>query len=906
MTLAAGSRLGPYEILAPLGAGGMGEVYRARDTRLDRTVAVKVLPERLSSSPEVRQRFEREAKTISQFSHPHICALYDVGREGETEYLVMEYLEGETLSDRLAKGALPLEQTLRYGVEMADALDKAHRQGIVHRDLKPGNVMLTKSGVKLLDFGLAKAIAPAAPQSSLTSLPTAMGSPNLTQEGTILGTFQYMAPEQLEGKEADARTDIFAFGAVLYEMATGRKAFSGASQASLISSIMKEDPAPISAIQPMTPPALDRFVKTCLAKDPEDRWQNAADIARELKWISEGSQGGAAASPLPTGFRRQAPWVVATVFVLSTLALAVLHFGGLRLFGHGEVPDRGMARFALQAPGAATSIATPVVSPDGRRIAFVAAAENRTLLWVRSLDSLVARPLAGTEGASPNAPPFWSPDGRSLAFFAGGKLKKIDASGGTSQVLAEAPVGRGGAWSPEGVILFAPETTGPILRVPAEGGTQSPATVLDGSRREFSHRFPSFLPDGRRFFYWIEAGASPEEFLAGRAVREIQVGSLETKGVLARFRPGESSVVFAPSGHLLFERQHLLFAQPFDPAALRFRGEARMVAEGILSSMSTGMPFGQPSFSISRNGVLAYRASEHSESRLTWFDRGGLRLGVVGPPGLYRTHRLSPDGTRIAATRLDAERETSDIWILDVARDSSGRFTLDPADDSMPVWSPDGSRVVFDSARKPVGIYQKLSSGATSEERLSGEKNRFPLDWSSDGRFLIYQHGFPATRGNIWVLPLSGKEARALIATPSDEVQAQFSPDGRWLAYCSDESGQYEVYVRPFSSSKGRWQVSAAGGYEPRWRRDGKEIFYLAADRRLMAVPIQAAGTTFQVGSATALFEAPLRGFLQGWENSSRYDVTADGQRFLVNVPIESAASGPLVVVLNWTAGLEK
>jgi Tol biopolymer transport system component/predicted Ser/Thr protein kinase len=915
MVLAAGSRLGPYEIVSAVGAGGMGEVYRARDTRLERTVAVKVLPEHLSSSAEVRQRFEREAKTISQLSHPHICALYDVGNQDGVEYLVMEYLEGETLAERLVKGPLPLEQTLRFGIEIADALDKAHRQGIVHRDLKPGNVMLTKSGVKLLDFGLAKAVAPAGPVSALTSLPTMAGGASLTQEGTILGTFQYMAPEQLEGKEADVRTDIFAFGTVLYEMATGKKAFSGASQASLIAAILEREPAPVSAVQPMAPPALDRVVKTCLAKDPEDRWQSAGDLMRELRWISGGESATDRRAPMPlTGIRRQAPWAAAAVLLLSTVVLAVLHFGGLRLFRHLEVPDQGAARFALHAPGTASSIGTPVVSPDGRRIAFAATAENRTILWVRALDSLVARPLAGTEGVSQNAPPFWSPDERFLAFFAGGKLKKIDPSGQTVLVLADALEGRGGSWSAEGGILFAPETTGPLLQLPAEGGSPSPATTLDKDHKEFSHRFPSFLPDGRRFFYWVEAGRSPEDQIAGRAEREIQVGSLDAKGVLARFRLGsDSSVAFAPPGHLLFVRQHLLFAQPFDERSLRLHGEARTVTEDVATSAGSGMPYGAPGFSVSRNGLLAYRTADRSESRLTWFDRSGRSLGVVGPPGFYQNHRLSPDGTRIAATCLDPQRETSDIWILEAARDSSLRLTFDPSDDSMPVWSPDGSRIAFDSARKPAGIYQKLSSGAGSEVRvgsevrLSKERLRFPLDWSSDGQSLIFQYSFPATRGNIGLLRLSGNaELQELIATTADEVQAQLSRDGHWIAYCSDESGQYEVYVRPFPSSEGRWQVSAAGGYEPRWRKDSKEIFYLAANRKLMAVPVQAAGSTFQVGTATALFEAPVRGFLQGWDNSNRYDVAPDGQRFLVNVPTDGVASSPMVAVINWTAGLKK
>jgi eukaryotic-like serine/threonine-protein kinase len=907
MPLSAGARLGPYEILSPLGAGGMGEVYRARDTRLERTVAVKVLPSDLSENPELKLRFEREAKTISQLSHPHICALYDIGNQDGVEYLVMEYLEGETLTERLAKGALPLQQTLRHGIEIADALDKAHREGIVHRDLKPGNVMLTKSGLKLLDFGLAKAIQPEPLIESLTSAPTA--AKDVTREGTILGTLSYMAPEQLEGKAADARTDIFAFGAVLYEMATGKKAFSGASQASLMAAILEREPVPVSAIQPMTPPSLDRVVRTCLAKDPEDRWQSAGDLMHELRWIAEGqSAASATVAARPSSLRRRAPWAASAVLLLSTAVVAVLYFGRIRLPGHVEVTDQSAARFALQAPRVASSIGTPVVSPDGRRIAFAATVENRTNLWVRALDSLVPQPLAGTEGASQNALPFWSPDGRFLAFFAGGKLKKIDPLDGTVLVLADAPEGRGGSWSAEGGILFAPATTGPLLRLPAEDTSPLPATTLDNSHKEFTHRFPSFFPDGRRFFYWVEAGDSPKDLITGRAEREIQVGSLDAKGVLARFRPGtDSSVVFAPPGLLLFVRQHLLFAQPFDVRSLRLHGEARTVTEDVATSAGSGMPYGEPGFSVSPNGVLAYRTADRAESRLSWFDRTGRLLGVVGPPGFYRNHRLSPDGMRVAVTRLDPQRETSDIWILETTRDSSERLTFDPSEDSMPVWSPDGSFIAFDSARNPSGIYRKPSSGAGTEERISQERVRFPVDWSRDGQFLIFQSSFPTTRGDIGLLPLSGNgKPQVLIATTADEVQAQLSPDERWIAYCSDESGQYEVYVRPFSSSEGRWQVSAAGGHEPRWRKNGKEIFYLGADRKLMAVPIQVSGATFQAGAAAALFETPVRGSLQGWDNSNRYDVAPDGQRFLVNVPVEGVASEPVVVILNWAAGLKK
>jgi hypothetical protein len=476
VTLAAGSKLGPYEILGQIGAGGMGEVYRAKDARLERTVAVKVLPPHLSASPESRQRFEREAKTISQLSHPHICAIYDVGQEGETEYLVMELLEGETLSDRLAKGPLPFEQTLRYGTEIADALDKAHRQGIVHRDLKPGNVMLTKSGVKLLDFGLAKAMAPAVQQSSLTSLPTMMGTANnLTQEGTILGTFQYMAPEQLEGKEADARTDIFAFGCVLYEMATGRKAFSGATQASLISAILRDDPQPISQVQPMSPPSLDHVVKACLAKDPEERRQSAHDIASELKWIGEGSGvSGAPATlvgPHRPGHGRMA-WGIAALAVIGALAWTFF------LVRRPSATMPGL-RVAVLAPDGTTSYGAFALSPDGRQVAFIATgADGRDTLYVRSLDSLEARSLPGTEDA---AYPFWSPDSASLGFFAKRRLKRIDVGGGPPRDLADVTDPRGGTWGRDGVIVFAPSGGSGLVRIAAAGGAVTTVTELDPS-----------------------------------------------------------------------------------------------------------------------------------------------------------------------------------------------------------------------------------------------------------------------------------------------------------------------------------------------------------------------------------------------------------------------------------------
>src|SRR6266542_3608303 len=685
MALSSGARLGPYEILGAVGAGGMGEVYKARDTRLERTVAVKVLPQHLSASDEGRQRFEREAKAISQLSHPHICALYDVGREGEIEFLVMEYLEGVTLSERLARGPVPLEQALRYGIEIADALDKAHRQGIVHRDLKPGNVMVTKSGVKLLDFGLAKLRQGGSePLASRLSALATRGTP-LTAEGTILGTLQYMAPEQLEGREADGRTDIFAFGAVLYEMATGRRAFSGQSQASLIAAILEREPEPVSAVEPMTPAALDRVVKTCLAKDPEERWQTANDIGVQLRWILEGRSQADVVTPVAAHRknRERAAW---TVSGLLLLALAG-SLAALFRIGRPEPAAPPVTRFAILPPGKSTFTAPgetassqPALSPDGRSLAFVAyAGGGRHLVWVRSLDSLAAQALDGTDDGSY---PFWSPDSKFVGFFSHGKLKRIAVSGGPPQTLCDAAAGRGGAWSRDGVILFTPTQRDALHRVPAGGGAVTPATTLDTSRGELSHRFPSFLPDGRRFLYWTRS--------LKEANRGIRVGSLDSKEVTSMLQ-ADGMAVYARPGHLLFVRQGALLAQPFDPRSLKLSGEPLRVAE----TLGVGSPPGYATYSVADSGVLAYVPGVSQNRELVWFDRGGKVLGTIGQPGVYRSPALSPDEKRVAVGIFDTQAASSDIWLIDLARGIRSRFTFDPANESLARWSPDGSRIMF-------------------------------------------------------------------------------------------------------------------------------------------------------------------------------------------------------------------
>jgi Tol biopolymer transport system component len=886
MTLAAGSRLGPYEILAPIGAGGMGEVYKARDTRLERTVAVKVLPSHMSASAEVRQRFEREAKTISQLSHPHICALYDVGRQGETEYIVMELLEGETLSDRLAKGALPLEQTLRYGIEIADALDKAHRQGIVHRDLKPGNVMLTKSGVKLLDFGLAKVMAPAAPRGSLTSLPTQQG---LTQEGTILGTFQYMAPEQLEGKEADGRTDIFALGAVLYEMATGKKAFSGTSQASLISAIMQNDPPPISSIQPMSPPALDRVVKKCLSKDPEDRWQNASDLGSELKWIGEfGSQAGVAAPVAAHRKNRERlAWGVATL-ALVLAGAAVFRYG--RKTTAFAIPMR--SSIILTDKSALRAVA---LSPDGTRLAFVARdSAGKSLLWIRPLDSLAAQPLLGTENPSY---PFWSPDGRSLGFFADGKLRRIDASGGPPQTLGDAPVPRGGSWSRDGVILFAPVVDGPLYRVSASGGIATAVTQLDKARGESSHRWPYFLPDGRHFLYLIASFGSGEE----RQKMGIYLRSLDSSQERL-IVTAKSTLAFAAPGFVLFRREQHLVAQPFDARSLQITGDPVLVGENIQYFPQTSGAL----FSVSENGLLVYQAESSSVlSRLLWLDRSGREIGSLGTEGDLANPRISPDGKRVALDITDHQSGNVDVWIYQSSGGVATRFTSDPAIDAGPIWSPDGDRIAFMSLRRRhPDIYQRRSNGVGSDETvLASDKTKYLTDWSPDGRFILYRSFDATTNLELWALPVGGSDKPfPFIKTTFGVSQGQFSPDGRWVAYASNESGKWEIAVAPFPGPGGNWKVSTAGGTEPRWRRDGKELYYLAPDGKLMAVDVNA-GATFEAGVAKPLFPIRRREPISAADLFS-YDVSADGQRFLVNTDTGEVTAAPLTAIVNWAAGL--
>jgi serine/threonine-protein kinase len=868
VSLSAGTKLGPYEILSPLGAGGMGEVYRARDTRLERTVAVKVLPPHMSASPEVRQRFEREAKTISQLSHPHICALYDVGREGETEYLVMELLEGETLLDRLAKGPLPLEQTLRYGIEIADALDKAHRQGIVHRDLKPGNVMITKSGVKLLDFGLAKAMTPSTQQSSLTALPTQQG---LTQEGTILGTFQYMAPEQLEGRDADARTDIFAFGAVLYEMATGKKAFSASSQASLITAIMSADPPAISSMQPMSPSALDRVVKTCLAKDPEDRWQSASDLKRELRWIGDGASSTAGAVRTRRSWREAAAWALAAA-ALVAVAFLLSRRG---LVGAGTSGDSPLQLSLDLPPGEKLAIASSYSSgvirlaPDGRRMVYVVRKGAATELRLRSLDTGDTTTIPGTIGAWD---PFFSPDSRWIGFSSAGVLRKVALQGGAPFDVADKSWPRGAAWGEDGKIYFTPGLYGGISRVSQDGGSVQPVTELDKADGEKSHRWPMLLPGGKALVYAA---------LTGRSWNEAQV-------VLKRLDTGErrvlihggTSPLYAPTGHLVYAREGSLYAVRFDLARLEVTGQPAEVARDIYVELS-----GAAGAAFTPSGLLVYVPSSSVQSRrlLTRVDRSGTGAPLSDRRETYGDPAISPDGNRIAL-QFDAT-----IWIFDVARKTFTQLTSG-ARANRPAWTPDGKSILYAFEKSgPWNVFSRPADGSGAEQQLWPSPHmQVALDVAPDGKSLLIQDGEPFVLRVATLPPTKGAEPRAL-SGGGRPVDGHFSPDGRWIAYVDAASARPEIFVVPASGGEGKWQISNGGGLLPRWSRSGKEIFYLDGEN-VMAVPVQTQ-PRFEPGVAVKLFSKP---------DLQYFDVEPDGEHFVLVETPDPTTRTSLGVVVNW------
>jgi eukaryotic-like serine/threonine-protein kinase len=882
----------------------MGEVYKARDTRLDRIVAIKILPVALAGDPQFRERFDREARAISQLDHPNICALFDRGEQDGTSYLVMQFLEGETLADRIARGAVPLDQALPIAVQIADALATAHRAAIVHRDLKPGNVMLTRTGAKLLDFGLAKSGASIVAGSGVSMLPTTPAA--LTMQGQILGTFQYMAPEQLEGDEADARTDIFAFGALLHEMVTGRKAFEGKSHASLVAAILERTPPSVSSLQPVAPPALDRVVSKCLAKDPDDRWQSAKDLKDALKWVSaDGSQGMSSttvAAAIPA--RRRRGWLAWAIAAALLAALAVSLWLGRQgyLQPPAELPPVSRALVPLPENMLLADLSTAeafALSPDGRYLAFAAvgAASGRTrTLWVRPLDALSAHELPGTENA---AAPFWSPDSKFIAFMAAGKLKKINVTAGRPNVLADASTSMKGSWAPDDTIVFVPRLGG-LSRVSASGGEVTPVEGIHASGVDVMIGSPSFLPDGRHFLYYAEKQSGSDAAL--------WVSSLE-HGASPRRVPGVTSSALYAQGYLFFLRDQTLMAQPFDPVRVELNGDPVALADQV-DVMTRPL---RGAFTLSRAGALAYRTGTSIvRTQLTWFDRSGKQLSAVGGVSDQLGVELSPDSTRALVSVLDPSRNARDLWIYELARGLRTRFTFDPADEMGGVWSPDGSQIVFNSRRvSRLDLYLKPSSGAGTETPwfADSQNNVYPAAFTPDGRSLIYFNGNASSKtGNdIWRVPVTGdRKPVPVVQTEFNETYPQISADGRWMAYVSTEAGRAEVYVTAYPGPGGKWQVSTTGASAPRWRRDGKELFFIGADRKLLSATVNGQGATFTVGAVQALFDTTIRqvGFAGG--NGINYDISPDGQRFLILSTQDNAATTPITLVMNWTGLVKK
>jgi serine/threonine protein kinase len=885
MALTQGTKLGPYEIQSPLGAGGMGEVYRARDTRLERIVAVKILPSHLSEDPEAKQRFDREARTISSLNHPNICTLHDVGHQDGVDYLVMECLEGQTLADRLRKGPLPIEQVLRYAIDICEGLEKAHRCGVIHRDLKPGNIMLTKVGAKLMDFGLAKAsVANAAAASNLTmTTSTPPGSHPLTAQGTVVGTFQYMSPEQVEGKPADPRSDIFALGAVLYEMTTGQRAFEGKTAASAMAAVLEREPAPITSLQPMTPPAFERLVKACLAKDPDDRWQTAHDVKLQLKQISEGgSQITSSAAVVAPRKRTSKPsWIVAAVWaVVAGLALFFLYQAKQQQLPVLRVeinpPDKMQFNLSGDHGGPA------VISPDGRYIVFSAYGSSGAQLYLRALDSTSPQALPGTVGAMF---PFWSPDSRSIAFFTDDKLKRMEVSGGTPVTICGSTLGRGGSWNQDGTIVAALSYKTGLSRVPASGGTPTPVTAIDGVHYS-SHRWPWFLPDGKHFLYIAvkhNAPTSPET--------AVFLASLDGKEDRLLFHT-LSNAIYA-SGRLLFQRENSLVTQTFDLSNGKLSGEPQTLSENV--QFDAGL--WRMNLSASTDGMLLYASGTASGTEiLTWYDRSGKRLGTVGEQGEFYDLDLSPDDKKIVATELNTA--TATIWVHDLVTNLKTRLTFSGGAHLTPLWSPDGKQIAFTSNQQAAISVKTLGSSAPEPTLLSSPTPIYQAisDWSHDGRYLMYEQG-TGMNTDLWVLPLSG-DAKPFPYT-SGSSRGAFSPDGHWVAYVAQEGGRPEVFVAPFPWTGAKWQVSNGGGTGPRWRDDGKELFYFDLNG-VTAVAVDGAGSTFQVGSSKLLFRLPLRGII-----GREYAPTRDGQRFIAVTPSEGSSQS-LTLVQNWPAELKK
>ena len=891
MSLASGTHLGPYEILAPLGAGGMGEVYRARDTRLERTVAIKILPAQFSSDTVRKQRFEREAKTISQLNHPHICTLHDVGSQDGLSYLVMECVEGETLARRLEKGPLPLEQVLKYGAQIADALDKAHRAGIVHRDLKPGNIMLTASGAKLLDFGLAKPAISGNSSGITLSAAALRGSPDtVTQEGTIVGTFQYMSPEQIEGKEVDGRSDIFSLGAVLYEMLTGQRAFQGKSQLSVASAILEREPAPIASIKPLTPPALDHIVQKCLAKSPEERWQNCADLASELKWVS-GTSVPISLAQLTSKAGSFWTWRTITPWAICLFSMMALF--GFVFRSQKPTVRAPVSRFVITLPPgqklAGLNQSALAVSPDGSVLAYVAEQNSIQQIYLRPLNSLESRPVPGTEGA---VNPFFSPDGQWLGFFADSKVKKVALIGGAPITLADSILPSGAAWDSQGVIAFSPRSPSPLLQVSETGGATQPLTRME--KGETTHRWPEFLPGGKAVLF----SSSSTSFAWENG--QVAVQSLAT-GERSNLVQGAVYPRFAYSGHIIYQQDGSLFAVPFDSEHLTVTGKAVPAVERILRSTFTGAT----QYSISNTGSLVYVSggTQTDQRMLVWVNRNGFEQPLAAPPHSYLFPRVSPEGRRVAVAITD---KGGQIWIYDLSRDTLTRLTFEGDLNLNSVWTPDGQRILFQSPflKGVGGISWQRADGSGGLERLfSRDSSIVPFSMSPDGQLLAFIDVNPVTLNDIWILRMSDRTATPFLQTPFAESVPQFSPDGHWLSYVSNESGRFEVYVQPYPGPGGKYLISTEGGTEVLWNPNGREIFYRNGDK-LMAVDITA-HPGFSAGKPHMLFRGPYNSTPA---TSANYSVSPDGQRFLMLKSVGTAEGAPtqINVVLNWFEELKQ
>ncbi|MEZ5291610.1 MAG: protein kinase [Vicinamibacterales bacterium] len=887
MALASGVRLGPYEVLAPLGAGGMGEVYRARDTRLERTVAIKVLPSALADDPDRRVRFEREAKAVAALDHPHICGIHDVGEAGGTHYLVMPLVEGQTLADRLVKGPLPLAQALQIASEMADALASAHRHGIIHRDLKPANVMLTKTGAKLLDFGLAKLRAPGGPVSLSGTTEAITGAAD-TARGTILGTVHYMAPEQVEGRELDARADIWALGAVLYEMVTGTRAFVGDTAASVIGAILKDTPPPVSARQPLSPPALDLVVARCLDKDRDDRWQHMADVQHGLTLVRTGLAGGEATRSAP-----EPPWRRLLPFTAALALAAATGVGAWTWRSPPAVPARDVRFSIYPEHGSEFSVTTTSVvaaqfalSPDGSQLAFVATAQGQPMLWVRRFDSLTARMLDGTQEA---VSPFWSPDSRALAFFAQGRLKTVRLDGGAPVVLADSSLDpRGGTWGRDGTILAAITSNGGITRFAPDG---RPTVVLpvDVEAGETALRWPAWLSDGRHFIVLAR-------FLEDR-YRGVYLGSLDTK--TRTLLVGSDWAAGMVSDQLLFLRGSTLMVQPLDLAKGQLTGEPVPLVDGVSSTTN-----GYSGFSVSPTGTLAYASPWPTEGALVWFDRAGRQLGPpVAPRADYIDLAIAPDGERVAVSRVDRENNTGDIWLIDPARQQETRLTANRFNDAGPRWTPDGTRIYFRSNRRGINsVFVKPVNGSCAEElvfELTGpvhlqRHHRWPVRRCFHALFSTFGQ---SASWDVWALALTpSPSAKPLLQGPFNEFQSSLSPDGRWIAFVSNETGQQQIVVQSYPAGDQRVQISARGGSDPVWAPDGRELFFIGASRELMAAPFD----NGRAGVPTLLFRTRVP--LAGNPYRTPYAVAPDGKRFLVNTAPDDVPPPAIHVVLDWRA----